>query len=225
GNWLVLEQTLFLEESSPRIILNALAGGTGHEVPAGLNTHSTWFRMPDAPEVPPTAVEQSRPTTPAASTQGSGPINLQSDVPNRSSRSLIVLLIAWAGILIAVVALAYLLWKRSLLAKVERLAIPETEAGKEAVDQTTPAGPSSEEVQAAFQQGVSFVRAGQAEEGVAELRKVVGAEPENNEAWFWLAIAAVRQKSYRLAERCFLQARKHGHPEADKALAWLHKQL
>jgi Tfp pilus assembly protein PilF len=127
--------------------------------------------------------------------------------------------------LIAVVVLAYLLWKRSLLAKVERLAIPETEAGEEAVEEQTPAGPSAEEMQAAFQQGVSFVRAGQAEEGVAELRKVVAAEPENNEAWFWLAIAAVRQKSYRLAERCFLQARKHGHPEADKALEWLHKQL
>jgi Tol biopolymer transport system component len=226
GDWLVLEQTVFLEESSPRIILNALAGGIGREVPAGLNTHSTWFRMPEPPEVPPTAAEQSRPTTPAASTQGSGPINLQNDIPNRSGRSLIVLLLVWAGMLIAVVVLAYLLWKRSLLAKVERLVIfPETAAGEEAVDQATPAGPSAEEVQAAFQQGVSFVRAGQAEEGVAELRKVVAAEPENNEAWFWLAIAAVRQKSYRLAERCFLQARKHGHPEADKALEWLHKQL
>ncbi len=121
--------------------------------------------------------------------------------------------------------LAYLLWKRSLLAKVERLAIPETERGQEALIDPTRAGPSVEEVQAAFQQGVAFVRAGQAEEGVAELRKVVAAEPENNKAWFWLAIAAVRQKSYRLAERCFLQAKKHGHPEADKALEWLHRQL
>ena len=122
------------------------------------------------------------------------------------------------------VVLAYLLWKRSLLAKVERLAIPETETGEGPVNEQAPAGPSEEEVQAAFQQGVALVRAGQAEEGIAELRKVVAAEPENNEAWFWLAIAAVRQKSYRLAERCFLQAGKHGHPEADKALAWLKKQ-
>ncbi|HEX2990270.1 MAG TPA: hypothetical protein VHO49_06305 [Anaerolineales bacterium] len=222
--WLVMEQTNLFEEMTPRIILHELAGGTTREVQAGLNTRSTWFRMPDAPEVPPTAAEQSVPTASAASTQGSGPVNLQSDVRNRSGRSLVVPLLAWAGILIAVVVLAYLLWKRSLLAKVERLAIPESEAGEQPVDEQAPAGPSGEEVQAAFQQGVALVRAGKAEEGVAELRKVVAAEPENNEAWFWLAIAAVRQKSYRLAERCFLQARKHGHPEADKALAWLKKQ-
>ncbi|HEX5839768.1 MAG TPA: tetratricopeptide repeat protein, partial [Anaerolineales bacterium] len=189
------------------------------------NTHSTWFQMPDPPEVPPTAPEQSRPTASAASTQGSGPINLQNDAPNRSGRALIVPLLLWAGILIAVVVLAYLLWKRSLLAKVERLAIPETETGEQPVNVQPPAPPSAEDVQAAFQQGVALVRAGQAEEGIAELRKVVAAEPGNNEAWFWLAIAAVRQKSYRLAERCFLQAKKHGHPEADKALEWLQKQL
>ena len=81
-----------------------------------------------------------------------------------------------------------------------------------------------EDVDSAFRQGVELVRAGSTAEGRVELGKVVAARPEDEDAWFWLAIASVKEKSYRSAERCFLQAKKHGHPEADKALEWLKKQ-
>ena len=71
---------------------------------------------------------------------------------------------------------------------------------------------------------MALVHAGKAEAGFLELRKVITAEPKSAVAWFWLGIASVRQEDTRTAERCFLQARKHGHPEADKALEWLRKQ-
>jgi TolA-binding protein len=118
----------------------------------------------------------------------------------------------------------YLAWRRSVLARVENLVVPEPELEEKPIaDDQTPV-PSAEEVQAVFQQGVELVRAGKTEEGIAELQKVIAAAPQNADAWFWLAIASVRQKSYRTAERCFLQAKRHGHPEADKALDWLRKQ-
>ena len=71
---------------------------------------------------------------------------------------------------------------------------------------------------------MELVHAGKTGEGIAELTKVITAEPENNIAWFWLGIASARQKEYRTAERCFLQAKRHGHPEAEKALEWLKTQ-
>lgn len=84
--------------------------------------------------------------------------------------------------------------------------------------------PSQAEMEKTFQEGVDLVRAGKAGEGLAALTAVIRTQPGNDVAWFWLGIASARQKDYRSAERCFLQAKRHGHPEADKALEWLRKQ-
>jgi TolA-binding protein len=225
STWLILEETNSFEVTTPRITLQALADSTVREVQAGLNTHSTWFRMPVAPPAPPTDIQAIQPTVEASATREAGPINLQSDVPVRTGRSLLVPLLVWASLLIAVMVLAYLLWKRSVLAKVEHLAIGESEAEHQPVTEEPAQGLSPEEVQAAFQHGVDLIRAERLEEGIAELRQVIAASPRDEIAWFWLGIASVRQKSYRTAERCFLQAKQHGHPEAVKALEWLRKQM
>ena len=150
---------------------------------------------------------------------------MQSDVPGWSGRSLLVPLLLWGGILIVLMGLAYLLWKRSVLANVERLAIAQPEPPQEPVSEGAIDLPSPDDLQAAFEEGVAHVRAGQTEAGIARLREVVAVTPANDEAWFWLAVAAVKQRSYRTAERCFLQAKRYGHPEADKALDWLRKQM
>jgi TolA-binding protein len=128
--------------------------------------------------------------------------------------------------LIAIVILMLYLWRQSPRVRkdIGDLA-PETPVEETiAPASKTAPKPSGEEVEKAFREGVELVHAGNAEEGIAELTKVITAQPENNIAWFWLGIASARQKDYRSAERCFLQARKHGHPEADKALEWLKGQ-
>ena len=142
------------------------------------------------------------------------------------NRVMMLSLLLWAGALIAIVILMLHLWrnwsipprtKKSLSAEppVEEKSTPAVEIVSE---------PSHEELERDFQNGIELVRAGKASEGIATLTRVVRSEPENNIAWFWLGIASARQKDFRSAERCFLQAKRHGHPEADKALEWLKKQ-
>jgi Tfp pilus assembly protein PilF len=126
------------------------------------------------------------------------------------------------------VLLAYFVWRRTQsVSKPETVTVTEAQVRAEAKPVEGPASAPQvqpQDVDSAFRQGVELVRAGRTAEGRVELGKVLAARPENEDAWFWLAIACVKEKSYRSAERCFLQARKHGHPEADQALEWLKKQ-
>jgi cytochrome c-type biogenesis protein CcmH/NrfG len=142
------------------------------------------------------------------------------------NRMVMLSLLLWAGALIAIVVLMLHLWRswsipsrpaKPLSAEpvVEENIVPTVEIVSE---------PSHEELEKDFQNGVELVRAGKAGEGITALTRVIRFEPENNIAWFWLGIASARQKEYRSAERCFLQAKRYGHPEADKALEWLRKQ-
>ena len=225
--WLVMEETYSFQEPIARISLRELETGAVRQVQAALNTSTAWFRTPEQPVLPSLAPgEETLPE--AGPAGGSGPINLQSDTPNAGGRSSVVPLLLWAGALVAVVVLAYLLWRRNQAAtRPEAVIGPAAQAQAEVKPVHVPASAPQippEDVDSAFRQGVELVRAGSTAEGRVELGKVVAARPEDEDAWFWLAIASVKEKSYRSAERCFLQAKKHGHPEADKALEWLKKQ-
>ncbi|HJS20202.1 MAG TPA: hypothetical protein VJ785_15755 [Anaerolineales bacterium] len=221
--WLVMEQTHSFEEQASKISLQELASGTVKEVQAGLNTSSAWFRMPEPPIVP---LEEVQPTESVAASSKSGPIDLQSATPSTNGILRLLPLLLWAIALIGVVLAAYFLWMRSVAAHPQQTPVAQEAVQMEAVPQTSPASKlSAEEVEDAYREGVELVRAGKAAEGIAELQQVVSATADNEDAWFWLAIANVKQKSYRTAERCFLQAKKHGHPEADKALEWLRRQV
>jgi TolA-binding protein len=195
---------------------------------AGLHTGSVWFKMPEAPvAAAATGTVSVSPIQAAATTKENGPIHLQSDSQPVTDWVVTLSLLLWAGALIAIVILMLYLWRRSTSSqkKVETPAEAVRDEDMPAPPAATPSpAPTAEEIQAAFQRGMDLVRAGKTEDGIAELTKVIAAEPENNLAWFWLGIAAARQQDYRSAERCFLQARRHGHPEADKALEWLRRQ-
>jgi Tol biopolymer transport system component len=209
------------------VLLDAETGTPLWKVDTRGSIQADWAPLPviEEPTVPATVVEEMGPTSVAVPTVvASGPVELQDDVPGQRFSSFLLPLLAGVVLLLGVAAAGYLTWKRSVLARVENLVVAEPELEEKPIaDEQIPA-PSAEEVQAVFQQGVELVRAGKADEGIAELQKVIAAAPVNADAWFWLAIASVRQKSYRTAERCFLQAKRHGHPEADKALDWLRKQ-
>ena len=143
-----------------------------------------------------------------------------------SDRVAMFSILLWAGALIAITILMFYLWRYgSAPAKQEKTAVAELPVEEKAApaEESAPK-PSREEADKYFREGVDLVRAGKASEGIAELSKVIGAEPGNNVAWFWLGIASARQKDYRSAERCFLQAKRFGHPEAGRALDWLRKQ-
>jgi Tol biopolymer transport system component len=225
--WLIAEETHPFKEMISQITVQDLESNSIREIQAGLNTDSAWFRMPEPPAVPSSTLsEETQPAVSVTPIGRDGPIHLQSDTPNVDGRSLLFLLLLWSGALAVFVILVYVFWKRSVAANKQEEPVihgKKVEAGPVIADEPA-LKPSPEEVETAFREGVEWVRAGKAVEGITELHKVIAAAPENEDAWFWLAIAAVRQKSYRTAERCFLQAKKHGHPEADRALEWLRKQ-
>jgi TolA-binding protein len=225
SSWLVMDQTNVVGENLSKISLMELKSGQTKEIQAGLNMHSTWFQMPSAPIVPTSPSKEPAATLSAESAvptdaHEKGPIDLQNDSPKGNSQLAMLAILLWAGALIAIVILMLYLWRQSSAAPKQA----KEKAPDMPVEEKPAPLPSHEEIENTFQQGVELVRAGKAEEGIAQLTKVITAEPENNVAWFWLGIASARQKEYRVAERCFLQAKRHGHPEAEKALVWLKTQ-
>lgn len=155
-----------------------------------------------------------------------GPIHLPGEVPKMNDKVVLFSIVLWVGALFAIVILMFSLWRSSKATGKQATPVtPEPSPEEKPVPAPEPQEkPTPDEVNAAFQQGVDLVHVGRAAEGIFELRKVIDAQPGNKAAWFWLGIASTRLKDDRSAERCFLQAKKHGHPEADQALDWLKKQ-
>jgi Tol biopolymer transport system component/TolA-binding protein len=220
GSWLVTEETDARGEQKAKVTLRELESGHVTEIPAGLQTRSAWFQMPEAPlaasSAAPVDVTAAAGWSPAAVTT---PAPLQAH--GLRKRVVMFSLLVWAGALIIIVVLMLYLWKRWSAPGQPAKTADEQKSSPTA---ETVSQPSPEELEKAFQEGVSLVRAGQAAEGIAALSKVIRAQPGNDGAWFWLGIASARQRDLRSAERCFLQARRHGHPEANNALEWLRKQ-
>ena len=135
-------------------------------------------------------------------------------------------LLLWAGALVAIMFLMLYLWRNWSVPPKQG----NTPAAKPAIEEKivptaeTTLEPSPDKLEKDFQNGVNLVHAGKASEGISELTKVIRVEPGNSAAWFWLGIASARLKDNRSAERCFLQAKRYGHPEADQALLWLRQQ-
>jgi TolA-binding protein len=225
SSWLVMEQTDVFGEQNAKIILRELKSGQEQEVPAGIQTSSTWFQMPEAPVVPSAAAAMDivAVVSPVPGITAY-PAPLQDGMVD--NRVVMFSLLLWAGALIAIVILMLYLWRNwSVPPRPEKpLSAEPAVEEKIAPSVEIVSGPSREELERDFQNGVELVRAGQAGEGIAALTRVIRSEPENNVAWFWLGVASARQKDLRSAERCFLQAKRHGHPEADKALEWLKGQ-
>jgi Tol biopolymer transport system component len=225
GSWLVMEGTNATGEQNAKIALRGLEGDQIREVPAGLQTRTAWFQMPETPVATSAAASMGIPpvVSPEPSTVGAS-VHLQENMPGNGVVMFSLLL--WAGALVAIVILMLYLWRNwSIPRKIEKDPVSEPPIEAIAFQVAAPAPETSpQEVEKAFQEGVNLVRAGKASDGIVELTKVIQAEPGNNVAWFWLGIASARLKDKRSAERCFLQAKQHGHPEADQALAWLRQQ-
>jgi TolA-binding protein len=225
GSWLVMEETNATDDRNSKIMLRELESSQMKEIPAGLQTRSIWFQMPEAPAA--SLPESSTLVAPVESPVPAGvetPVIMQADM--MSNGVVMFSLLLWAGALVTIVILMLYLWRNwSVPRKPEKAPLSEPPVEEKIVPAAASVAETSpEEMEKAFQEGVSLVHAGKASEGIAELTRVIQAEPGNNVAWFWLGIASARLKDNRSAERCFLQAKKHGHPEADQALAWLKQQ-
>jgi hypothetical protein len=72
---------------------------------------------------------------------------------------------------------------------------------------------------------IQLARSGRLQEAFDKLRDIVQSEPENANAWFYLGLVCFEMKNYKDAERCYLRAKKFGHPKADEALKNLIQSL
>ena len=91
-------------------------------------------------------------------------------------------------------------------------------------DVETSSPTTSENCQEKLQEGIHLIKSDELDLGIKNLQQVINLSNENTDAWFWLGIAAVKQKQLRTAERCFSQAKKYGHSNAEEALQWLQNQ-
>lgn len=69
-----------------------------------------------------------------------------------------------------------------------------------------------------LRQGIAQIQSGDLLAGRATLRHVVKQSPDNATAWLWMGWIAVGQRDQRIAEICFMQAQRLGHPEATQIL-------
>jgi uncharacterized RDD family membrane protein YckC len=73
-------------------------------------------------------------------------------------------------------------------------------------------------VEQLLKQGIAQIQSGDIVAGRAALRHVVKQSPDNATAWLWMGWIAVGQRDQRIAEICFLQAQRLGHPKAAQIL-------
>ncbi len=85
------------------------------------------------------------------------------------------------------------------------------------IRQSSPAMPVNEPLQ----QAIRLSKEKQYPEAFNLLRKIVQAEPENAQAWYYLGGVLANTGRFQEAETCFLKARQLGHPRAADALKWL----
>ena len=65
-----------------------------------------------------------------------------------------------------------------------------------------------------LQEGVAQIKRGDIAAGQATLRRVVIHAPDNATAWLWMGWVAIGQRDQHIAEVCFTQAHRLGHPKA-----------
>ncbi len=80
---------------------------------------------------------------------------------------------------------------------------------------------NSTPVEQLLEQGIAQIQSGDTVSGGMTLRHVVRRSPDNATAWLWMGWIAVGQRDQRIAEICFLQAQRLGHPKAAQILSTL----
>jgi hypothetical protein len=73
-------------------------------------------------------------------------------------------------------------------------------------------------VEQLLKRGIAQIQSGDIVAGRATLRHVVKQSPDNATAWLWMGWIAIGQRDRRIAEICFLQAQRLGHPKAAQIL-------
>ena len=83
-----------------------------------------------------------------------------------------------------------------------------------------PAPPSVDQL---LQDGIAQIQRGDLAAGQATLRRVVIHAPNNATAWLWMGWVAIGQRDQHIAEVCFTQAHRLGHPKASAILTALRQ--
>jgi hypothetical protein len=72
-----------------------------------------------------------------------------------------------------------------------------------------------------LQQAIRLTKEKQYAEAFNLLRKIVLAEPNNAQAWYYLGGVLANTSRFQEAETCFIKAKQLGHPRASDALIWI----
>jgi hypothetical protein len=111
SSWLVIEETNAAGGQVARITLRELESGQLKEIPAGSQTGSAWFQIPEAPVVPASSAPAE--VTPAGDPV---PTGMASPVPGQAgtmmNRIALLSILLWAGVLITIVIVMLYLWRR-----------------------------------------------------------------------------------------------------------------
>ena len=126
----------------------------------------------------------------------------------------------WIVLFLVAVALGSRLWQNAQKSRAGSAAPPQLSSGLDPQPDPLP----SQDVQELLREGIAAIRSQDVASGMDKLKGVIRIAPDNAEAWLWLGWAAFQDHQVRTAQRCFLQAKKLGHPQADKALQWLEAQ-
>jgi len=114
SNWLVIEQTYAARDELANIAVLELKTGQIKEIPAELDTHSSWFQMPGSPAFSSSSISST--TLPSGSggtttTNENNPIKSQIGGPKGDRLLVFISLILWASTLVAIVIVAIYRWK------------------------------------------------------------------------------------------------------------------
>ncbi len=83
--------------------------------------------------------------------------------------------------------------------------------------------PAPASVDQLLQEGIAQIQRGDLAAGQATLRRVVIHAPDNATAWLWMGWVAIGQRDQHIAEVCFTQAHRLGHPKANTILTALRQ--
>lgn len=132
----------------------------------------------------------------------------------------VIRIFLWIVLFLAAVAGGSWLWQHVQKSKAGSAAPPQLSPGLD----LRPDSLSPQQVQKLLREGMAAIRSQDVVSGTRKLKQVIQLAPDNAEAWLWLGWAAFQDNQARTAQRCFLQAQKLEHAQADKALQWLEAQ-
>lgn len=120
--------------------------------------------------------------------------------------------------------LLFLIFLAILLAILLNRSRKHRESQKENEDRSPSTEPRSSSA-AQIRRAIELAKGDRLQEAFDILQKIVQSEPNNASAWFNLGGVLASMGKPRDSQRCYLHAKRLGHPRAEEALDWLKQKF